>query len=137
MRTYLRSSSTLIKSVTSLLSKKIIFEMNLSDIFLLLSLVLFVQSIVLAPVDGGSKTVSTFVGDLVHDAVASEKSDFFDILLMRMKTNAENDLYGEIALKVSPVTVLTVDCSFSRETKILKRFSMIIVVTDDKNGVTK
>lgn len=96
---------------------------------------LFVESLRLGLTDSGSQIVSKFVSDLVRDAVASEKSNYFDILLLRMEIKTETNLYGEIASKVSPAAMLTADCSYPREVKILQRFSIIILVTDDNNGV--
>lgn len=106
-------------------------------IFILISLVLFAQSLRLSAIDGGSQNVSKFVSDLVRDAVASENSNFFDVLLLQIENKAETDIYGKITSKISPAAMLTVDCFFPREFQILQRFSMIIVVTDDNNGVIK
>lgn len=106
-------------------------------IILVSSTILFVESLKLGLTDGGSQIVSKFVSDLVRDAVASEKSNFFDILLIRMENKTETNIYGEIAAKVSPAAMLTVDCYYPRKVQILQRFSIIILITDDNNGVRK
>lgn len=94
-----------------------------------------VQSCQFAPSSDSSKIVSNFIGNLVRDAIVSEKSEFFDILLLRMEIKSETNLFGEIALQVSPAALMTMDCSYLRKEKIQQRFSMIIVTVDDYDGV--
>lgn len=103
----------------------------------LLSSVIIVQSLGLLPNYGGFQIVSKFIGDLVRDAVASEKHDFFYILLLWMERQSEKDFYGEIAWEASSAALMKFDCFLPLKVKIQLRFSMIIVVTDENDGVIR
>lgn len=96
---------------------------------------LMIKSVILSPNDGDYRIVSRFIGDLVRDAIASENSDYFDTLLLRMEKKSTSDFYGEIASEASITSTMTIDCFLTRKIKIQQHFSMIIVVTDENNGV--
>lgn len=109
--------------------------MKLDMIVVLAHLAQIVQSWQFTLSDDSFKVVSKFIGNLVRDGIESEKSDFFDTLLLRMEIKSETNLFGEIALQVSPAALMTMDCSYLRKEKIQQRFSMIIVTVDDNDGV--
>lgn len=75
--------------------------------------------------------VAKFVGDLVQDATESNPQQAYDIALLHIESEPQNDLFELIVMEIGSTSVLlTFSILNPSEMQILWRIPMIIIVTD-------